>query len=1214
MKTLTLKNLSAKDIKQAVKADSYITGQIDKSVDVVKNAQLAFNEQAGDEQYHEIKIFRTIKGALAKFEASISEFVETSNGSAVVSDTLTQLAEKFDIILTVNDRMTPAFATTMAYLAQEYIINMALYYWWQPIKPALAKDYAEAAESNLIDVKRCLAKSAPDASATSYNDITGTVTPITTDSTTPDNPGNPDPEEPTIINPTFSYLVGEFQSALDRPAYFDGTLELTSDKLIRIWASGGSGDMLTYEASGSGEAIIEREDNDGFVLFTVQPVFDTKTITFYYGSTTWTLVVTRQTPFITYVEPTFAKVPANDTLVFSEVNQYEHIQFKLNTDSFEDITIWVDDAVVADVMVSEYDEEWYDIKITAKTSQASQTLVCISSNNELADGWERDFTVKIVPVSSEPTEPVSPNISWSANSFSATEAGVAANAPTLNNTNGVPVTYSSSNTNVATINANGQLTVVGNGTCTITATSTATEDYTSQTVTYTLTVAIQQTEPSEQTDPVLTYYVGTPSSSNQPQPLPYGKNIITNDTITVIANGGSGGTLTYDASDTIAVTRQDSDDAVIFTITPNASGWVSFNYGTTGWSIHIDKGLDPNISWSADSFSATEAGVAANAPTLNNPNSVSVNYNSNDPSKASIDANGQLTIVGNGTCTITAKSVAENGYVSVTVSYEVTINIENAGSNSGELTDPTVNGETTRTIHVGETDTILVNNDTIENAWSENSSCLSVSVDTTTNTITVEALAETSSVTRVYIATADRTVQGANLSVVYTIEPAAASASSPDLSWSANTYHAMGTGTPADAPTLTNPHSVSVTYSSSDTSVATVDQNGAVTVVGYGYAAISAVSTATAEYVSQTASYQLDNLPRVAIVNNGVEDFDNTVVYMQRGQTVSLVVRNGTLKSISTDKAQSASGIDTLEITQNGNNVTIKALDFATYKGVTVYFLMNEQTSGGDAIWTARLVVVEGPDAPDGLYRNINQGDTDTIVVDGAQIRSDVLSSNPNALTASTTGDDTVHITALTGSTAGESVDVSFVCNDYSKNVFFVNYKVWPAAEAVTLPQNVIGDLGVTRVNPPAVNQTTEFVNRSNTERVADQYLVLCAGIPMTSGTTENPYNYVQARPIVHLSWDSTQGKWVVRAVTKYNVSIEDYVYEYASDYNASQTTAVEKASTSQLIAEVAAAALQHYGFTGNNAPVIGSALKLEANENVSPLPPTTHILIPSNE
>lgn len=174
-KKLTL-NLNAAEIKLAVKADSYITGQIDKSADMVKNAALAFNEQAGDETYHETKLYRTMKGALAKLEAQIAEYVETSDPDATISDNLSSSsATTFKIEITVGSRTSGAFATTMAYLAQEYIINMMLYEWWQPIKPTLAKDYIAFASDNLVDLRRCLAKSAPSGAGATYDDISGDV-------------------------------------------------------------------------------------------------------------------------------------------------------------------------------------------------------------------------------------------------------------------------------------------------------------------------------------------------------------------------------------------------------------------------------------------------------------------------------------------------------------------------------------------------------------------------------------------------------------------------------------------------------------------------------------------------------------------------------------------------------------------------------------------------------------------------------------------------------------------------------------------------------------------------------------------------------------------------------------------------------------------------------------------------------------------------------
>lgn len=59
-------------------------------------------------------------------------------------------------------------------------------------------------------------------------------------------------------------------------------------------------------------------------------------------------------------------------------------------------------------------------------------------------------------------------------------------------------------------------------------------------------------------------------------------------------------------------------------------------------------------------------------------------------------------------------------------------------------------------------------------------------------------------------------------------------------------------------PTLTNPHSLTVTYSSSDPTVATVDENnGDITFIGNGTTTITASSTKTDTYKAGNATYQI---------------------------------------------------------------------------------------------------------------------------------------------------------------------------------------------------------------------------------------------------------------------------------------------------------------------------------------------------------------------
>lgn len=175
MKTITL-SLDRALIIQAVKDDTFITGQIDKSADAVKNAQLAFNEQAGDEEHHERKMLRTLRTAVSKFEANMMEFVDSSNGS--IDDTLANTtAENTAFVITINvpDRYNSGQAKPLSSLAFEFIVNQMLYAWWQSVKPTLAKDYLTFSQDSLMRIRLCLAKSAPTAANADYTDITGTV-------------------------------------------------------------------------------------------------------------------------------------------------------------------------------------------------------------------------------------------------------------------------------------------------------------------------------------------------------------------------------------------------------------------------------------------------------------------------------------------------------------------------------------------------------------------------------------------------------------------------------------------------------------------------------------------------------------------------------------------------------------------------------------------------------------------------------------------------------------------------------------------------------------------------------------------------------------------------------------------------------------------------------------------------------------------------------
>lgn len=164
--------LNTTTIKQAVKDDTYITSLIDKSVDLVKNAPLAYNEAAGDEAYHNRKLDRTLLGAVKRFEAAVIDFASADNFS--ISDSTS--GDNITIHITENSRM-PDIDNVITSLTEEYVINMMLYIWWQTIKPTLAKDYHDLAVETFAHVRLLLIKKAPTtATNTPYTTTTGTTT------------------------------------------------------------------------------------------------------------------------------------------------------------------------------------------------------------------------------------------------------------------------------------------------------------------------------------------------------------------------------------------------------------------------------------------------------------------------------------------------------------------------------------------------------------------------------------------------------------------------------------------------------------------------------------------------------------------------------------------------------------------------------------------------------------------------------------------------------------------------------------------------------------------------------------------------------------------------------------------------------------------------------------------------------------------------------
>ena len=95
-----------------------------------------------------------------------------------------------------------------------------------------------------------------------------------------------------------------------------------------------------------------------------------------------------------------------------------------------------------------------------------------------------------------------------------------------------------------------------------------------------------------------------------------------------------------------------------------------------------------------------------------------------------------------------------------------------------------------------------------------------------------------------------------------------------ELAWSAASKDVTYSETPYNLPTLSNPHGLTIEYSSSNTSVATINSStGEITIKNVtGSSTISAYTAGDETYAAGTVSYEL-NVTRKVIVEDGIFDF-----------------------------------------------------------------------------------------------------------------------------------------------------------------------------------------------------------------------------------------------------------------------------------------------------------------------------------------------------
>ena len=172
-----------------------------------------------------------------------------------------------------------------------------------------------------------------------------------------------------------------------------------------------------------------------------------------------------------------------------------------------------------------------------------------------------------------------------------------------------------------------------------------------------------------------------------------------------------------------------------------------------------------------------------------------------------------------------------------------------------ETKDPVANGlafsSTTATAKMGESfdAPVLTNPYQLEVTWSSSNEA----VATVDQTGAVTLVAAGTTVITATFAGSDDYVAGA---VSYTLTVKKADPVANGLAFSSTTVTAK-MGESFDAPVLTNPYQLEVTWSSSNEAVATVNQTGGVTLIAAGTTVITATFSGSDNYLAGSASYTL---------------------------------------------------------------------------------------------------------------------------------------------------------------------------------------------------------------------------------------------------------------------------------------------------------------------------------------------------------------------
>jgi len=295
--------------------------------------------------------------------------------------------------------------------------------------------------------------------------------------------------------------------------------------------------------------------------------------------------------------------------------------------------------------------------------------------------------------------------------------------------------------------------------------------------------------------------------------------------------------------------------------------------GTSTGNVEIP---DSAFKFSPESITVSSTGTLSNTPILiNNYNLTNIKYRSSNYSVADVDPwSGEVRILDGGEANIIAKFAGDTTYAAKETSYKITANISGQGGNTPEDLPTykfTFGYPTYRTTTIGvisDSNTYLINTENLPVVYSSSNSSVAT-IDSTTGIITTYSIGQTT-ITAIFNGNNQYNYKDATCTLIVEsqnnpgggddpINPSTKTDLGNELSFSTNTALADTAGTLTTGPKLTNTYNLPLTFSSSDTSVATVNSNtGEVNVIGNGHTSISAIFNGNDQYNNKTIYYTLN--------------------------------------------------------------------------------------------------------------------------------------------------------------------------------------------------------------------------------------------------------------------------------------------------------------------------------------------------------------------